>query len=134
MNQDFLKALLKKIRQEEDAMSLLFGALAIGSLIYLAIAYSLPKMQKIGWNMDVQSWMSSIQEKFAQKSNVVGTPSVQPEENVRMHKTTKEDTLWKLGQQYYNDGHQWVKIYEANRSIIANPNILEKDLELVIPE
>lgn len=115
-------------------MSLLFGALAIGSLIYLAIAYSLPKMQKIGWNMDVQSWMSSIQEKFAQKSNVVGTPSVQPEENVRMHKTTKEDTLWKLGQQYYNDGHQWVKIYEANRSIIANPNILEKDLELVIPE
>lgn len=115
-------------------MSLLFGALAMGSLIYLAIAYSLPRMQKLGFSADFSSWEATIQKMFSQKSRETTTSSVTFEENVQIHKTSNQDTLWKLGQQYYNDGHQWVKIYEANRSVIANPNILEKDLELVIPE
>jgi len=134
MNQNLLKSLLKKIKQEEDLMSLLFGALAMGSLLYLMVSYSLPRLQKFGWSVDVSSWVSSIQHVFSRNTDDVVTSSAQPEKTVRMHKTTKEDTLWKLGQQYYNDGHQWVKIYEANRSVITNPNVLEKDLELVIPE
>ena len=49
------------------------------------------------------------------------------------HVTTATDTLWKLAQQYYNDGYQWTKIYEANKSKIPNPDVLEKGVTLIIP-
>lgn len=134
MNQDILKMLLKKIKQEEDAMSLLFGALALASLLYVAITYSLPRIQKLGFDERVKVWMSDVQLKFTKKSGEPTEVPMQVDQATKTHRTTKEDTLWKLGQRYYNDGNQWVKIYEANKSVISNPNILEKDLDLVIPE
>lgn len=135
MNQNFLKTLLKKIKQEEDMMSLLFGALALASLLYLAVSYTAPRLQRLGVNEKFEVWFSDLRSSFTpkQENQTIDVPA-QADTIAQTHRTTKEDTLWKLAQQYYNDGHQWVKIYEANKSVISNPNILEKDLELVIPE
>lgn len=135
MNQNLLKILLKKIKQDEDMMSLLFGALALASLLYLAISYTAPRLQRLGVNEKFEVWFSDLRSTLSpkQENQIVDVPA-QADTIARTHQTTKEDTLWKLGQKYYNDGHQWVKIYEANKSVISNPNVLEKDLELVIPE
>ena len=55
-------------------------------------------------------------------------------EQTRTHRTTTSDTLWRLAVRYYNNGYRWTKIYEANRKLIPDPNKLDKDITLVIPE
>lgn len=45
----------------------------------------------------------------------------------------KGDSLWKIAQKAYGSGRQWVKIYEANRAIIKNPNRIYVGQKLIIP-
>lgn len=43
----------------------------------------------------------------------------------------KNDSLWKLAQQYYGDGSKWTKIQNANNGV--NPNRLQVGQQIVIP-
>lgn len=48
--------------------------------------------------------------------------------------TVKGDYLWSIALRAYGDGYAYTKIYDANKEKIgANPNVLEKDVVLVIP-
>lgn len=49
------------------------------------------------------------------------------------HVVAKGDTLYKLARQYYSDQSRWKDIYEANRNVIPNPNMLKVGQQLVIP-
>ncbi|MGN1319378.1 MAG: LysM peptidoglycan-binding domain-containing protein [Lachnospirales bacterium] len=44
------------------------------------------------------------------------------------------DSLWKIAKKYYGDGSKWKNIYEANKSIILDPNKLSVGMNLTIPE
>lgn len=50
-----------------------------------------------------------------------------------VHRVLKGDTLYRLARQYYNDQARWKDIHEANRSLIANPDLIFVGQELVIP-
>jgi len=43
------------------------------------------------------------------------------------------DTLWAIAKKYYGDGSKYTKIYEANKNIIKNPNLIYPGQKLVIP-
>jgi nucleoid-associated protein YgaU len=43
------------------------------------------------------------------------------------------DSLWKIAKRFYGNGNDWPKIHEANRSQIANPDVIEPGQKLVIP-
>lgn len=43
------------------------------------------------------------------------------------------DTLWDLAEQYYGDGSQWEKIYNANADQIEDPNTIYPGQRLLIP-
>jgi LysM repeat protein len=43
------------------------------------------------------------------------------------------DTLSKIARQYYGDANQFSKIFNANRSILKDPNTISPGQELVIP-
>jgi len=43
------------------------------------------------------------------------------------------DSLWKIAVQNYNDGYQWTKIWNANKSAIRNPNKIEIGMKLMLP-
>jgi nucleoid-associated protein YgaU len=46
----------------------------------------------------------------------------------------KGDSLWKISVKKYNTGHQWTRIYSANRKVIgANPRLIHPNTRLVIP-
>ncbi len=51
----------------------------------------------------------------------------------RYHTVVKHDTLYGLARTYYGDHRRWKEIYEANRSIIGNPNRILVGQRLVIP-
>jgi nucleoid-associated protein YgaU len=44
------------------------------------------------------------------------------------------DTLSKISREYYGDPNQFTKIFNANRSILKDPNSISPGQELVIPD
>jgi nucleoid-associated protein YgaU len=46
----------------------------------------------------------------------------------------KGDSLSKIAKQLYGDAQKWRQIYEANKDIIKNPDLIQPGLVLKIPE
>lgn len=51
----------------------------------------------------------------------------------KTHTVKSGDTLCKIAKQYYGDGSQWSKIYNANKDKIKNPNLIYVGQVLTIP-
>jgi nucleoid-associated protein YgaU len=81
------------------------------------------------------------------KPKVTAVPEDEPvaEEVVKEEKVTKEipvlhlkhvvvegESLWKLAEQYLNDGTRWQEIYVLNRENISNPDLIREGQELNI--
>ena len=49
------------------------------------------------------------------------------------HVVVKGDTLWKIAQKYYGDGSLYPNIFEANRDILKDPNLIKVGQKLRIP-
>ncbi len=59
----------------------------------------------------------------------------EPEEPTeRIHEVAAGDTLGKLAQTYYGKASQYMKIFEANRDILDNPDLIKVGQKLRIPE
>lgn len=46
----------------------------------------------------------------------------------------KGDSLWAIAKKYYKNGSKYTKIYNANKDIIKNPNIIHAGWKLKIPK
>jgi len=44
------------------------------------------------------------------------------------------DTLWKISEQVYGDGSNYMKIFEANTGLLENPDQIFPGQELIIPQ
>jgi nucleoid-associated protein YgaU len=53
------------------------------------------------------------------------------ESTLKTHKVEKNESLWKIAENYYGDGFKWVDIATENK--IANASIIEIGQELIIP-
>ena len=49
------------------------------------------------------------------------------------YKVQKNDTLQKISKQFYGGYSKWPRIYEANKSIIKDPNRIKPGIVIVIP-
>jgi nucleoid-associated protein YgaU len=52
----------------------------------------------------------------------------------RTYVVVSGDSLSKIAKREYGDAQKWPKIYEANRNIIKNPDLIYPGQELRIPE
>ena len=55
-----------------------------------------------------------------------------PKEAV-MYTVQKDDTLQKIAKKFYGSYGKWVKIYDANKDKMKNPNFVKPDTVLTIP-
>lgn len=51
----------------------------------------------------------------------------------KYHTVKKGDTLWGIAKKYYGNGAQYKKIYNANKSIIKNPDLIYVGQKFLIP-
>lgn len=51
----------------------------------------------------------------------------------RVHRVVRGDTLSSIALQYYGSSSAWRFLYEANKSVVPDPNRLSVDTELSIP-
>ncbi|MCA1790047.1 MAG: LysM peptidoglycan-binding domain-containing protein [Thioalkalivibrio sp.] len=49
------------------------------------------------------------------------------------HTVIRDDTLWDLSERYYSNPFEWRLIWEANRTVIDDPNLIYPDQVLTIP-
>lgn len=50
-----------------------------------------------------------------------------------VYTVVKNDSLWKIAEKQYKDGHAWVKIWEANKVKVGNPDIIFTGSQIAIP-
>jgi len=53
--------------------------------------------------------------------------------SAQIHEVKKGDTLWKIAAHYYGDGSLYNNIFEANRDILKDPNVIKVGQKLRIP-
>jgi len=51
----------------------------------------------------------------------------------RRHQVAEGDTLWGLAEKYYADPFKWGKIFTANMNLVADPDLILPQWELLIP-
>jgi bifunctional DNA-binding transcriptional regulator/antitoxin component of YhaV-PrlF toxin-antitoxin module len=57
----------------------------------------------------------------------------QAQEPVGTHTVVRDDTLWDLAQRYYSSPWEWRAIWDANRDVVEDPNLIYPDEVLTIP-
>jgi nucleoid-associated protein YgaU len=78
--------------------------------------------------------MPDNKEPKADFSDVEGDSSSTAPPAARTHTVVKGDTLSKLAKKYYGSAGQWRRIYEANKDVIENPDLIYPGQTFTIPE
>jgi hypothetical protein len=78
----------------------------------------------------------SQKQQAAQQGSATMTAgaSVSGGQNQRNYTVKLGDTLSSISREFYGDANQYLRIFEANRDILRNPNMISPGQELVIPE
>ena len=67
-------------------------------------------------------------------SDVEGGSSSTAPPAARTHTVVKGDTLSKIAKKYYGNAGQWKRIYEANKDLIENPDLIYPGQTFKSPE
>jgi len=59
-------------------------------------------------------------------------PASKPVE--RIHVVVAGESLSKIAQKYYGNGNKYMKIFEANKDILSNPDLIKPGQKLRIPQ
>ena len=64
--------------------------------------------------------------------NLSVDPSLAPKQ--KTYTVAAGDSLSKIAKQFYGNVNQYMKIYEANKKVLSDPNVVKIGQELVIPD
>ncbi|PKM49581.1 MAG: peptidoglycan-binding protein [Firmicutes bacterium HGW-Firmicutes-7] len=64
---------------------------------------------------------------------VIPTSTITNPKNTGYYVVKSGDSLWAIAKKYYGDGSKYSKIYNANKSIIKNANLIYPGQKLTIP-
>ncbi len=109
-----LKTSLKTIKLNEPLISAILGAFVLLIIGFVAFNYIRTKTPSGSINSGIS------------------TENTEASKAPTKYTVKKGDHLWKIAEQYYKSGYNWVDIAKANN--LTNPNILVAGQELNIPE
>ena len=65
------------------------------------------------------------------RADEVTTPAQTSE--VRYYEIKKGDTLWKVAKEFYGNGNKYTKIFDANKEVIKDANLIFPGQKIRIP-
>ena len=89
-------------------------------------------MQKIDQVVKADNIVNSIEVAKAPEPEPEPAPEIAVEE--RIYEVVAGDTLGAIAQKYYGKASEYMKIFEANRDILDNPDLIKVGQKLKIPE
>lgn len=113
-----LKNLLKKFKLNESTISMVLGILVVFVVGTLVINY-FRNIKKV-----------RVEEK--KEAVVEETTGIKLEELPTVYTVKEGDNLWKIAENVFGSGYNWVDI--ANENKLANPNVLAVNQQLTIPK
>jgi len=66
-------------------------------------------------------------------SSPSGSPA-QPASAARTYVVQSGDSLSKISKKFYGDASSWKRIFEANKDVVKNPDLIQPGWKLRIPE
>jgi LysM repeat protein len=78
--------------------------------------------------------VSQQQPTAAPSATMTAGASVSGGQNERRYVVKRGDTLIKISLDFYGDPNQYMKIFNANRSLLRDPNAISPGQELLIPD
>ena len=82
---------------------------------------------------DLGGTVGSQYAKARTSLNIIDDASLIEPEATTTYTVVNGDCLWKIAKKVYGDSSKWQIIYNANKSIIKNPNLIYVNQELEIP-
>lgn len=116
---DKLKKLLKKLKDNESLISMILGilvVLVIGALV-------------INYFRNRPASPSQPQQTLVEET---ATPGEEEKKSVDLYVVKQGDNLWKIAEEIYGSGYNWIDL--AKENALKNPNILIAGQELKVPK
>jgi len=76
----------------------------------------------------------TINESQPQPQTMSAGASMSGGQGTRRYTVQSGDSLSKISKQFYGNANDYMKIFEANRNVLKDPNKIQAGQELVIPE
>ena len=89
-------------------------------------------MQKVDQAVKADNIVNSIE--VAKAPEPEPAPAPEPVVEERVYEVVAGDTLGAISQKYYGKASAYMKIFEANRDILDNPDLIKVGQKLKIPE
>lgn len=127
--QQKIKNLLKKIKLNENTISTILGGIVVVVIGLLVFNYF----------KTIDRGQITDQAAQEQTTPIPGQPKIVEEEGKKVpqglpttYTVSEGDHLWKIAEDYYNSGYNWVDIARVND--LNNPSQLAVGQELIIPK
>jgi len=85
------------------------------------------------WNQIKMVDVNYKQDLMAEITFLTDAPAPKAAPTQRIHKVVAGDTLSKIALKYYGNGNDYMKIFEANKDKLKDPNKIFPGQELIIP-
>ena len=89
-------------------------------------------MQRIDQSIKAENIVNAIEVVKAPAPEAAPTP--EPATEGQIYEVVAGDTLGAIAQKYYGRASEYMKIFEANRDILDNPDLIKVGQKLKIPE
>jgi len=84
---------------------------------------------------------SALEKVILMAGNAMGIEEVRADEvssptqtyEVQYYEIEKGDSLWKIAKNFYGDGNKYTKIFDANREVIKDPDLIFPGQKIRIP-
>jgi nucleoid-associated protein YgaU len=102
--------------------------------IYYSLQLKEYKKPKVSSSSTKTTGAKTTKTKKPTTTNTTTRTVTKPTTNLNTKYTVKAgDCLWKIAKQFYGDGEQYTKIYNANRDKLDNPHAIDVGQVLIIP-
>ena len=85
------------------------------------------------WNQIKLVDKNFAQDLMAEITFLSDAPAPKAAPTQRIHKVVAGDTLSKIAKKYYGNANDYMKIFEANKNILKDPNKIFPGQDLIIP-